>query len=242
MGSVPLLELVDLTVSVGGKDVLKGVSLFVQPGETHVLLGPNGSGKSSLLAAVMGLPPWQITGGEVRFDGTTVNDLGLQERAKLGIGMAFQRPPSLSGLSISRFAEALGASAKLTEEAAALDLVSFLDRDMNVGFSGGEIKRWEVLKLILQDPRLMLFDEPESGVDLEHVIAIGRAIDRAVTRADAAGSARAGLVITHTGLILNHVAAAQGHIMKDGRILHTGEPTALFAHIQRNGYSIPDAA
>ncbi|MEO1678239.1 MAG: ATP-binding cassette domain-containing protein [Pseudomonadota bacterium] len=238
----PFLEIRNLSVEVAGAPVLQNVSLRVAAGKIHVLLGPNGSGKSSLLAAIMGLPPWRITSGAILVDGTDISGMSVQERAQLGVGMAFQRPPSLDGVSLSAFASALGAESRLAEAAEALDLADFIDRDMNVGFSGGEIKRWEVLKLILQGPRLMLFDEPESGVDLEHVMAIGRAIRKVVSMPDAEGRARAGLVITHTGLILNHVAAAQAHILAGGQIVHSGDPASLFAHIQANGYTVPTAA
>jgi len=237
-----MLHIRNLNVVVGDKPVLNDVSLTIEDGTLHVLLGPNGRGKSTLLATIMGLPPYRITSGEITFDGVPVQEMSIRERADLGMGMAFQRPPSLDGVSVASFAQALGAADMLEREAAALDLTDFLRRDMNVGFSGGEIKRWEVLKLLLQDPRLMLFDEPESGVDLEHVIMIGRAIRRIVRSPDGKGRARSGLVITHTGLILNHVDADMGHIMKDGRIVHSGDPHRIFAHIQTNGYTVPDAA
>ncbi|MEM1131224.1 MAG: ATP-binding cassette domain-containing protein, partial [Pseudomonadota bacterium] len=203
--------------------------------------GPNGSGKSSLLATIMGLPPYQITAGDIVFDGQSLSDMDIQARAQLGIGLAFQRPPSLDGVSVRSFAEALGAESRLDKEAEALDLTAFLSRDMNVGFSGGEIKRWEVLKLVLQDPHLLLFDEPESGVDLEHVTAIGDAIARVVRAPDQQGRACSGLVITHTGLILNHVKADRAHIMRDGQIVHSGDPHNLFTHIQSAGYTVPAA-
>ena len=237
----PLLELRSVSVDVAGTPVLRDVSLSVMPGETHVLLGPNGSGKSSLLAAVMGLPPWRVTAGEVLFDGQSLLDLDVRSRAGLGIGMAFQRPPSLDGVTLSSFAAALGAAERLGAESELLDLADFKDRDMNVGFSGGEIKRWEVLKLILQDPRLMLFDEPESGVDMEHVIAIGRAVRRLVETPDASGRLRAALVITHTGMILSHIAATRAHVIRDGRLVHSDDPMRLFAHIRNHGYTISDA-
>ncbi|MCE8438817.1 ABC transporter ATP-binding protein [Rhodovulum sulfidophilum] len=237
-----MLEISDLCVEVAGQPVLHDINLSLGEGELHVLLGPNGSGKSSLLATILGLPGYRITRGGISFDGAPLRDLSLQERAELGIGMAFQRPPSMGGVSVSAFAAALGASDILESEAAALDLTDFVTRDMNVGFSGGEIKRWEILKLFLQDPRLMLFDEPESGVDLEHVSAIGQAIRRITRSNDRKGRPRAGLVITHTGLILNYVEADRAHIMKGGRLLHSGEPEALFRHIQSHGYTVPAAA
>jgi Fe-S cluster assembly ATP-binding protein len=236
-----MLEIRDLTVAIDGKPILNGIDLTLPEGELHVLLGPNGSGKSSLLATIMGLPPYKIVSGDILFDDRSIKDIDIHERAQLGVGLAYQRPPSLDGVSVRSFAEALGADARLEREAAALDLTDFLSRDMNVGFSGGEIKRWEVLKLIIQDPRLLLFDEPESGVDLEHVIAVGEAIARVVRSPDRQGRACSGLVITHTGLILNHVKADRAHIMKGGRILYSGDPQTLFAHIQTDGYSVPAA-
>ncbi|PIE09085.1 MAG: ABC transporter ATP-binding protein [Rhodobacterales bacterium] len=238
----PTLELRDLCVEVGGKTVVSDLSLRVMPGETHVLLGPNGSGKSSLLAAIMGLPPWKVVSGSILVDGEDIRGLDLRARAEAGIGMAFQRPPSLDGVTVTAFAQSLGADARLAEAAAKLDLQDFISRDMNVGFSGGEIKRWEVLKLVLQDPRVMLFDEPESGVDLEHVRAIGQAIREMVNTPDGQGRPRAGLVITHTGLILSHVDAARAHILKEGKLVHSGDPMALFTHIQTRGYTVPQTA
>lgn len=236
-----MLELRNLTVAIEDTTILDRIDLTLPEGELHVLLGPNGSGKSSLLATIMGLPPYRIVSGEILFDGSPINDLDLTARAALGIGLAYQRPPSLEGVSVHSFADALHATDRLDQEAAALDLTDFLSRDMNVGFSGGEIKRWEVLKLVLQDPQLLLFDEPESGVDLEHVIAVGDAIRRVVSAPDRRGRTCSGLVITHTGLILNHVQADRAHIMKDGRILHSGDPLVLFGHVQSEGYTVPAA-
>ncbi len=236
-----MLEIRNLTVAIGDNVILRDIDLHLPEGELHVLLGPNGSGKSSLLATIMGLPPFEVVSGEIIFAGTPIQSLDLTERAELGIGLAYQRPPSLDGVTVRSFAAALGAVAALETEAAALDLTGFLDRDMNVGFSGGEIKRWEVLKLVLQDPRLLLFDEPESGVDLEHVIAVGDAIRRVVGAPDRSGRTCSGLVITHTGLILSHVKADRAHIIKEGRLLHSGDPHELFGHIQTEGYTIPAA-
>ncbi|MEM1066954.1 MAG: ATP-binding cassette domain-containing protein [Pseudomonadota bacterium] len=236
-----MLEIRNLTVAIGSQTILNAVDLTLPDGELHVLLGPNGSGKSSLLATVMGLPPYEITSGEILFDGAPIQDMDLYDRACLGIGLAYQRPPSLDGVSVRSFADAIGAGAQLEREASALDLTEFLGRDMNVGFSGGEIKRWEVLKLVLQDPRLLLFDEPESGVDLEHVTAVGDAIARVVRAHDRSGRTCSGLVITHTGLILNHVNADRAHIMREGRILHSGDPQHLFNHVQTRGYTAPAA-
>ena len=236
-----MLEFRSVTVTIAGKTVVDSVDLSIGAGELHVLMGPNGSGKSSLLAAAMGLAPYEVTGGDVLFDGQSILELSTDERARLGMGLAFQRPPALEGISYRAFARAIGANDALNQEATALDLATFEDRDLNVGFSGGETKRSEVLKLILQRPRMLMFDEPESGVDLEHVAVVGRAVQRAVSAPDNQDRQRAGLVITHTGLILDHVDTAHGHIMANGRIVHSGDARELFRHIQSNGYRAPAA-
>ena len=236
-----MLELRNLSVSAGDKAILHDVTLAVNAGEAHVLLGPNGSGKSSILAALMGLPPFDVTKGEILYRGQDLSGLSIDERARAGLGMAFQRPPALEGVSIAEFAAALDAGEALTAEADALNMAGFTERDLIVGFSGGEIKRWEVLKLFLQEPDFLLFDEPESGVDLEHIAAVGAAVNKLVSQPARDGSKRGALLITHTGLILEHVRADKGHILSDGRIIHSGEPKALFQHIQKAGYVAPAA-
>ena len=236
-----MLEFQNVSVTVADNVVVRDLNLTVKPGELHVLMGPNGSGKSSLLAAAMGLAPYEVNQGDILFEGRSVLDLPTDQRARLGMGLAFQRPPALEGVTYAAFARAIDAESTLDQEAGHLDLAHFADRDLNVGFSGGETKRSEVLKLILQAPRLMMFDEPESGVDLEHVAVVGRAIKRAVTTPDAEGRARAGVIITHTGLILDHVENAKGHIISEGRLVHSGDARALFRHIQSHGYRAPAA-
>ena len=190
----------------------------------------------ALLAAVMGLPPYRVVDGEIRFRGKRINDLAVDARARLGVGMAFQRPPSLDGVTVRDFRDSLNANSNYQQEAALLDLDGFTSRHINVGFSGGEIKRWEVLKLLLQSPQLMLFDEPESGVDLEHIAAVGEAINRMVQAPTDAGEPRSALIITHTGFILDYVNADAGHVMIDGQIVGSGDPRELFSQIQRAGY------
>ena len=235
------LELRNLSVAVGETQILHDVSLTVPPGEAHVFLGPNGSGKSTVLSAIMGLPPFEVTGGDVLYDGASLAGMTPDARAGLGLGLAFQRPPALPGVTVEDFAEALQASGALAKEAPALDLAGFATRDLNVGFSGGEIKRFEVLKLFLQAPDVLLFDEPESGVDLEHVAAVGAAVTRLLSAPGRSGRSRSALLITHTGVILDHIEADMAHIMAGGRIVHSGPPRALFAHIQKNGYIAPAA-
>lgn len=237
--SDPILELQGVDVAAGGATVCHDIDLAVGGGEVHVLFGPNGSGKSSLLAAIMGLPSHAVSRGEIRFRGERIDRLSIDERARRGLGMSFQRPPSLDGVTVGDLGEALGAAEELAREAAALDLDGFVGREVNEGFSGGEIKRWEILKLFLQRPDFCLFDEPESGVDLEHIAAVGGAIDRLIRSPDQDDGGRAALVITHTGFILDYIEADAGHLMVDGRIVDSGDARSMFSHIQRNGYTAP---
>lgn len=230
------LVLDDLHVRVAGRDVCRGVSLTIAVGEIHLLLGPNGSGKSSLLAAIMGLPGYEVTGGEIRFRGQRVEHESVTERAHAGIGLAFQRPPSISGVSIRALSAALGSDERMRAHAAELGLDTLLGRGINDGFSGGEIKRWEILKLVLQDPALCLIDEPESGVDLEHVAAVGRAIADLLSTPRADGSARTGLIITHGGQILDTVRATTAHVLADGILTTSGSPRELVDRIKADGY------
>ncbi len=232
----PVLELEGLTVAVGDHIVCRDVDLAIGAGEVHVLLGPNGSGKSSLLSAVMGLEPFRIVSGTTRLAGNDLSDMSITERAQAGLGMAFQHPPRLEGVTVRRFAQAMGAAEGLASGAQDLALTALLDRELNVGFSGGEAKRWEVLKLELQQPLMCLFDEPESGVDLEHVGDVGSAIRGLLQTPTADGDGRAALVITHTGFVLDSLQTTKGHLMIDGRLVAEGDAREMFERIRREGY------
>src|SRR4030042_562756 len=165
-----MLQIQGLSVETGGKEILRGINLFIGTGETHVLFGPNGSGKTTLLMAIMGFPRYKITRGRIIFKGHDITNASLDERARLGIGMSFQRPPVVRGVKMRDMVSAcLGsrddgtAVAQLAER---LNMGDLMDRDVNYGFSGGEIKRSELLQLLVQEPDLTLLAEPESGVDL----------------------------------------------------------------------------
>ncbi|RIA46370.1 iron-regulated ABC transporter ATPase subunit SufC [Hephaestia caeni] len=233
------LVLVDIEIAVGSHVLLRDVNLTIGAGETHILFGPNGSGKSSLLSAIMGLPPYQVTHGEIRLGDERIDHLPVDARARLGLGMAFQRPPALDGVTVKALAQALEADARLADAAAALDLADFVGRDINVGFSGGEIKRWEILKLFLQHPGICLFDEPESGVDLEHIAAVGAAMGQLLGHDASLAERRSALIITHTGFILDHVRADMGHMLVNGELVCSGDPRRLFEHIKAHGYTLP---
>ena len=155
-----MLRVEDLHVAVGGKPILQGVNLHIKPGETHVLFGPNGSGKSTLLGAIIGFERYHITNGKIYFKGEDITSLSVHERAKLGIGIGFQRPPVLRGVSLGDLLKVTGSEEnKVDELAESLHLQSFLERDVNDGFSGGEVKRSEMLQLLVQNPDFVLLDE-----------------------------------------------------------------------------------
>lgn len=232
----PYLEVSDLAVEVDGTPVLDGVELTIRSGEVHVLFGPNGCGKSSLLASIMGVGPFQVVRGDIRLFGDSAASLAVHERARAGLGMAFQGPPVLRGVRVGALAGAMGAAELLGPAEAALDLEGFRDRSVNVGFSGGETKRWEICKLFLQRPRLLLLDEPEGGVDLDHVGVIAAAIRRLVAERTDSGAPSAALVVSHTGSILDRLDVDVAHLMLGGRIVHSGDPAALFEHITTHGY------
>lgn len=235
MSTVPLLQLEEVSVGVGETPICHEVSLTIQEGETHVLLGPNGSGKSSLLHAIMGVGPFTVTGGKILFRGKDITDMDVTERAKSGVGMAFQRPPKMPGVTVSQLAAAMHAEPAVARAAETLRLGHLHDREVNCGFSGGETKRWEIMKLLLQKPDLCLFDEPESGVDLEHVAVVGHAVQELLKEPGSAG-ARGALIVTHTGFILDHVDAMIAHLMVAGRIVDSGDPRELFERIRLHGY------
>jgi Fe-S cluster assembly ATP-binding protein len=237
-----MLRIESLKVNVGENEILHGVNLEIPAGETHVLFGPNGSGKTSLLSAIMGLPDYRVTEGKITFNDQDITKLPINQRAKLGIGMSFQRPPTIRGLNMRQMIEICSASkTDLGELASYMNLDGFLDRDVNLGFSGGETKRTELLQLLAQEPNLVLIDEPESGVDLESITLIGRAINRLLNKDVQLQKRRrlpkkSGLIITHTGYILDYVRADRGYVMCDGIIGCSGHPQELLEDIRRLGY------
>ena len=210
-----MLVIEDLKVRLGGKEILRHINLEIQPGETHILFGPNGSGKTSLLMTIMGYPQYEVVCGKIFFKNKDITHLSINERAKLGIGMSYQCPPSIQGLKTRQMVQMCGKNGVDVDLLASrMNFKDFLDRDINVGFSGGEIKRSELLQLMAQDPDLLLFEEPESGVDLENIALIGNTINQLLER-DIKGTVdkskkeiikllrKMGLIITHTGFILD---------------------------------------
>jgi len=244
-----MLAIENLGVRLFNKTILAGVHLHIPSGEVHALFGPNGSGKTTLLMTIMGFPEYEVSSGYIIFNGENITDLPVYERAKRGIGLSFQRPPTVKGLKTRQILELCNSSHQdfgpFVEE---LNFQDFLDRDVNQGFSGGEIKRSELLQLMIQGPAMVLLDEPESGVDLESISLIGKAINQLLRR-DWPMEAKdecmrkvreerqvSGLIITHTGYILDYVEADRGHVMMNGSIACQGNPREILRCIKEAGY------
>ena len=234
-----MLDISDLHVEVDGTEVLHDINLHIGWGETHVLMGPNGSGKSTLLKTIMGFGGYTITSGSIVFKGQDITRMPIHERAHLGIGMMFQNPPAISGLKLGKLLTAVSGLKEDEIEALgrSVNMGQFLSRDINVGFSGGEIKRSEVLQLKVQQPDFLMLDEPESGVDLENMNLMGREIATLLEKdVRIVNRRRSGLIITHTGYILDYVDADQGHVIIEGQIRCHGNPREILRLVKEKGY------
>jgi Fe-S cluster assembly ATP-binding protein len=236
-----MLKIKDLAVAIEGKEIIHDVNLTIHNGETHVLFGPNGAGKSTLLMAIMGFPKYKITRGSITFKGKDITYLSLDERARLGIGMSFQRPPVVRGVKtrdmVSACLKGQGDGETIDKLAAQANLSDFLERDINYGFSGGEIKRSELMQLLAQKPELTLLDEPESGVDLVNIALIGELMNELLEKNCPIPERHCmGLIITHTGHILDYVNARTGYVMCGGTIGCMGDPHEMLATIRESGY------
>jgi len=229
-----MLKIENLSVEINGKKILHDLNLTIGPGETHVLFGPNASGKTTLLMTIMGFPQYRVTQGRILFKGKDITRLTIDERARLGIGIAFQRPPAIRGVKVADIARSClrdRENGKVVETVAAqLNITELLDREVNLGFSGGEMKLSELFQLTVQEPALTLLDEPDSGVDLVNIALVGKAINELL-------QSSAGLIVTHTGHILNYVNAQKGHILFKGKLRCELEPQELLATIQEYGYA-----
>jgi Fe-S cluster assembly ATP-binding protein len=222
-----MLEIRDLTVEVDGRRILNGVNLKVGRGEKHVLFGPNGSGKTSLVLTILGFPQYKVLSGSILFEGVELVGKPIHERARLGLGVVFQKPPVIRGVRLGEILHYLDGDSTLLH---LLNLPEeFMNRELNAGFSGGEMRRTEILQVLAQKPKLAIFDEPDSGLDVENLEIAGRAIDQFLRD-------RAGIIITHMGHILRYVQADFAHVMLNGRIVCSGSPSKILAQILKEGY------
>jgi Fe-S cluster assembly ATP-binding protein len=232
------LEIENLKVKVEDKTILNGISLRLEQGERSFIFGPNGSGKSTLLKTIMGIPSYVIESGSIKYNGIEITGMNVFERSKLGITMAFQQPPEIRGVKLSQMLKlCLGkkrADKFSSEEMDSIEkfrLTEFLERDVNVGFSGGERKRAEILQILFLKPSLILLDEPDSGVDVDSLKLLSEELDNYL-RISGASS----LIITHKGDILDYIRAERACVVMDGVNHCFPDPRTVYAEIRAGGY------
>jgi Fe-S cluster assembly ATP-binding protein len=237
-----ILELTDLSVAVEGRQLLHQLNLTISSGEVHALLGPNGCGKTTLLMTMMGYPQYQVTSGQILFEGIDITGLNITQRARLGLGLAQQRPPTIAGVHLQHLVDYVVQKnwpqpQQIEALLGAFRMQPFLNRDINAALSGGEIKRSELFQLLMTQPKLALLDEPDSGIDLETLPTVGQMVNILLTKNSVCPARRsAALLITHTGHILDYVQADKAHIMLEGRLECAGHPSLMLAEIRRSGY------
>ena len=241
--STSLLTTKDLSVNVEEKEILHKINLEIGKGETHVLMGPNGAGKSTLGYALMGNPRYQITGGKIYFNGTELQDESADKRAQKGIFLSFQNPLEVPGISLANFIrnaleQRTGNRIRLwdfkKEMKKAMDVLqmdeSYADRDLNVGFSGGEKKKAEILQLLMLKPSLAILDETDSGLDVDAVHTVSKGIEEYQKSKN--GSL---LIITHSTRILQSLHVDKTHVLVDGKLVASGD-ASLVDEINNHGF------
>jgi len=227
-----MLEIENLSVEVDKKFILRNINLSVKKGEVMILFGPNGSGKSTLIKTIMGLSGYRIKKGIIKLKGEVINNLSPEERVKRGLGIMYQHPPKIRGVRLYELAKFLSTDNRLIAEMAEkLSLKEHLNREINMDFSGGEMKRSELFQLVLQNPDFLLLDEPESGVDIENISLMGEVLNEYLNR-----EGKSALIITHTGYILDYVNATKGCVMMNGELWCVGSPKEMFEVIRKEGY------
>ena len=242
-----MLSIRDLHASVNGKEILKGVNLEVADGEIHAIMGPNGSGKSTLSHVLAGREDYEVTSGEVLFNGVNVLELAPEERAHAGIFLAFQYPVEIPGVNNVYFLKAAVNAARKSRGEAELDAFAFmklvrekvkllelkdslLKRAVNEGFSGGEKKRNEIFQMAVLEPKLAVLDETDSGLDIDALKVVANGVN--VLRA----SDRSFIVITHYQRLLDHIVPDYVHVLSDGQIVRSGDKS-LALTLEKEGYS-----
>ena len=244
---MPLLEIKNLHANVGGKEILRGIDLTVGAGEMHAIMGPNGSGKSTLAQILAGRDIYEVTGGQVLYDGKDLLSMPPEQRAQEGIFMAFQYPVEIPGVSNMYFLKAALNTIRKSrglEELDAIDFLAmvkeklalvemdpaFLNRPVNAGFSGGEKKRNEIFQMAVLEPRLAILDETDSGLDIDALKIVANGVNGLRT------PDRAMIVVTHYQRLLNYIVPDYVHVLADGRIVKTGDKN-LALELEQTGYT-----
>lgn len=237
-----LLEIKDLYTKVGEKEILKGLNLKINKGEVHVIMGPNGAGKSTTAHAILNNPEYTKQSGSIEFEGEDISNLSTDKIAKKGIFMSFQSPEEIPGISTSNFLKF--AKNKIDNKPVKVfefkDTVKkymeelnmnpkLVDRDLNVGFSGGEKKKNEILQMLVLNPKLAILDETDSGLDVDSIRTVSKGIDMFKTDENAI------LIITHNNKILHNLKVDYVHVLVDGKIVATGTQE-LATEIEEKGY------
>lgn len=240
-----VLEIKNLHVSIEDKEILKGVNLTLKTGEIHAIMGPNGTGKSTLSAAIMGNPNYEVTEGEILFDGQNILELEVDERARLGLFLAMQYPSEIPGITNAEFMRAaINARRGEDNKISVREFIKKLDEKMDVlnmpeemaerylneGFSGGEKKRNEILQLMMLEPSFAILDEIDSGLDIDALKVVAKGVN--AMRGDDFGA----LIITHYQRLLNYITPDIVHIMMDGKVVLTGD-AELAKRLEAEGYA-----
>jgi len=241
-----MLKIKDLTASVEGKDILRGLNLEIKPGEVHAIMGPNGAGKSTLSSVIAGKDNFTVEGGTIEFQGEIINELAPEERAHKGIFMSFQHPIEIPGVTVTNFIKAAvnakrAAEGKedmtpgemlrlIKEKAAMLELDrKFLSRSLNQGFSGGEKKRNEIFQMAILEPTLAILDETDSGLDIDALRIVADGVNKLRSPEKSA------IVITHYQRLLDYIVPDFVHVLYEGRIVKTGGKE-LALELEEKGY------
>ena len=238
-----LLEIKDLHVTASGREILQGLNLTVNKGEVHVLLGPNGAGKSTLVNTIMGHPQYQVTGGQIFFEGKEITHAKTDERARLGLFLSFQSPQAIPGVSVENFLRtsygaltqkpvkifAFKKELSATMKELSMD-ESYAERDLNVGFSGGERKKNEILQMLMLHPKLAILDETDSGLDVDAVKIVSQGVEKYKNGENAL------LIITHNTKILEYLKVTSAHVLIDGKIVKSGGPE-LVNEVNTSGFA-----
>lgn len=241
-----MLEIKELCVQINGKAILKGFSLVVRKGEIHAIMGPNGAGKSTLAKVIAGDPAYEVTGGEILFEGVNILELAPEERSRLGVFMSFQYPMEIPGISNLQFLHAAHSAQMKTKELPPLseeefeklldekmELVevksAFKTRSLNEGFSGGEKKRNEILQMAVLEPKLSILDETDSGLDIDAMRIVAAGVNRLHTEEKSL------VLITHYQRLLDYIRPDFVHVVLDGKVVQSGGPE-LALELETKGY------